>query len=493
MDTQRFNSDERVTLEVIRHAPNHIEKLARTRTERQGKRPHDRKSRDQATEDFILALSERENLPEGTIELHWSFTVPEYAPCTTPLAELQSIKIRDLSLEMQHRGRYLVVRTIAPPNRLDSIGALAVDENDDAIIVQLLHQEDESRRKATDILNEGTILLLKEPYCLAIGEGEYALRVDHLSDVVHLEQNDSRIPQRWLPTVTNVEETPPSSRVLKFKGHAAYTNGNYWSAIKRCVLKDWPETCTHILKRYSDALSLPATDEERANIKQNRAQAFQKTEQYDAVLDDLGYPNFNSSTCEKSLVLAATALYKLQRFQESCNVLERLVRDYPDSESESEANHELKRTIRRVREENTGKYTFWELLKKARDPYPPNIECASYFGPTMVKQSESRGRGLFTTQAVKAGDLLLCEKAFEIAYADESTKFISLVYNPETGVKEFCGTEATLVTKLAQKLRRNPSLAQSFTALHDGTDDAATFFYVDGGLVVDTQETKRPV
>jgi len=35
-----------------------------------------------------------------------------------------------------------------------------------------------------------------------------------------------------------------------------------------------------------------------------------------------------------------------------------------------------------------------------------------------IKISSSRGRGLFIIEAVKAGDLLLYEKAFILAFAD---------------------------------------------------------------------------
>ncbi len=45
------------------------------------------------------------------------------------------------------------------------------------------------------------------------------------------------------------------------------------------------------------------------------------------------------------------------------------------------------------------------------------VDCATYSGPVEVRESlPGRGRGLFTTRKVTAGELL-CEKAFEYASA----------------------------------------------------------------------------
>ncbi len=76
------------------------------------------------------------------------------------------------------------------------------------------------------------------------------------------------------------------------------TSGN------RCIIND--------LGRYSDALGQPATADEIAIIKRNRALAFLKTKQFDAALSDTGFPNFDPNPIEKVLFHAAEALYNLE-------------------------------------------------------------------------------------------------------------------------------------------------------------------------------------
>lgn len=79
-----------------------------------------------------------------------------------------------------------------------------------------------------DIINVNTIFLVKEPYFKLTADGKYGLRMDHLSDVVHLNNDDARIPEVWRSHSTKAEHTAES---LKIKGNAAVGKCKYWNAI----------------------------------------------------------------------------------------------------------------------------------------------------------------------------------------------------------------------------------------------------------------------
>jgi len=194
---------------------------------RKGQRPHDRKSREELYPGFMMAL-----LAGGQREqrgmMHSSFIPPAYLPCTTPLAELRRVGIRDLQLEIHHRGTYLLLRAITPPSRMTGIMVLVEDDHADVVMLQLYHQEEEDTREATDIVNVGTILLVKEPFFKVMASGEYGLRVDHPSDVIHVDKNDPRTPAAWRPRVLEIELSAES---LKLKGNSAMGEGKYWQAI----------------------------------------------------------------------------------------------------------------------------------------------------------------------------------------------------------------------------------------------------------------------
>ena len=196
---------------------------------RQGQRPRDRKSKEHTYTRFMMHLmSQGINVTNSTSMILSSFIPPSYLPCSTPMTELKPITVNYLQLETHHRGTYLLLRSITPPNRMTAIMAVMEDENGDVILLQLYQQEDERNRAAADIVKVGTILLVKEPYFKVMGDGEYGLRVDHLSDVIHLMSGDARIPKAWQPRRIKSELSAES---LKTRGNISMGKKNYWDAI----------------------------------------------------------------------------------------------------------------------------------------------------------------------------------------------------------------------------------------------------------------------
>ncbi|KAF2467791.1 uncharacterized protein BDR25DRAFT_374016 [Lindgomyces ingoldianus] len=430
---------------------------------RQGLPPRDRKSREDTSTRFMTTLMLTKGTEKGHM-IHSSFIPPAYHPCITPMADLRRIAIRDLQLETHHRGTYLLLRSITPPRRRTGIMAIMKDENRDAVMLQLFQQEDEDTRKAIEIVDVGTILLVKEPYFKVMADGEYGLRVDHLSDVIHVNRDDARIPGPWQPRLVEIEHSAES---LKTKGNIALVEGRYWDAITE----------------YTIALRQPATPNEIDIIKRNRSLAFLKVKRFDSALLDTGFPTFNPNVPEKALFRAAEALYCLERFGESCEVLELLRKNYPHN---ARAVEVLDRARARYLEQKTGSYDFKLLQAKAKKLRPPHLDHATYIGPVEVRQTESKGRGLFVTRAVKAGELLLCEKAFSYSYADEregGRSKITLLLNPETKHASL-GAEADLIKLIVHKLHRNPSVAPPFTTLYHGTYEKASTHTVDAEPIV---------
>ena len=170
-------------------------------------------------------------------------------------------------------------------------------------------------------------------------------------------------------------------------------------------------------------------------------------------------------------------------------MLELLRTNFPHN---SQASVFLDRAQSRSLEQKTGAYNFKQLQAKAKKLRPPHLDHATYVGAVEIRQTESKGCGLFVTKAVKAGDLLLCEKAFSHAHVDERTvdwdesgSKISLLINPETsqGVE---GAQADLIKLIVQKLYRNPSVAPAFIALYHGSYEGVSTSTVDAKLIVDT-------
>lgn len=194
---------------------------------RQGQRPHDRKTRDETCTNFMMFFTSG-----GITQLKGivssAFITPPYLPCSTPITELKPVAIKDLQLETHHRGTYLLLRSITSPHRITAIMAVMEDENGDAVLLQLYQQDDESNRSATDIVNVDTVLLVKEPYFKVMGDGEYGIRVDHLSDIIRLKRNDPRMPTKWQPQLIEIQFSAES---LKTKGNRSMGKKKYWAAV----------------------------------------------------------------------------------------------------------------------------------------------------------------------------------------------------------------------------------------------------------------------
>jgi hypothetical protein len=119
------------------------------------------------------------------------------------------------------------------------------------------------------------------------------------------------------------------------------------------------------------------------------------------------------------------------------------------------------------------------------------LDHATFIGPIVVKISPDHGRGLFTTKAVKAGKLLLCEKAFAHCYvgdpeeeASGGSSKTSLLVNTHTN-RMTIGSQSDLITLIVQKLLRNPSLLPEFVGLYHGSYEHDGVTEVDGKPVID--------
>ncbi|KAF1808573.1 hypothetical protein P152DRAFT_468937 [Eremomyces bilateralis CBS 781.70] len=356
-------------------------------------------------------------------------------------------KPKDGQLETHHRGMYLLLRSLTPPQRMTGVQVLMEDEEDDVMLLQLYLQEDETIRPAIDVVTVGTILLVKEPYFKVTANGQCGPRVDHLSDIIHIQRDDTRVPYAWRLQLIDLNQ---SAETLKLEGNSAMAAKEY----------------RDVITEYTYALRQTTTENEIEIIKRNRSLAFLRTKQFDAALADTGFPNFGPNPAEKALFRASEALYFLKRFADCWDVLELLCKPFqaPASGGGSESS-------------------------------PAALGSRYIHRPVEVKQTGSKGRGLVTTKAVKAGDLLLCEKAFshahvsdEIGSAGGNAK-ISLLINTENN-KVLLGGQAGLITIIAQKLYNNPSVASAFNSLYHGSYKGVSASAVDGEPIVPYRENR---
>ncbi|KAJ8129663.1 hypothetical protein O1611_g3966 [Lasiodiplodia mahajangana] len=402
----------------------------------------------------------------GNYQIQTSQMPHAYPPSVRLIDDLISIPISQMELQKYHRGKKAVLRVITPQDTLNAIMAVVEDEEGTAVLLQLYHQQSLTATNPEDMLRQNMVLVIKEPFFKAAGDGSYSIRADHVSDVVWLHDTDPRIPSKWKSQGSETE----TSTALRGQGNMAVKS------------KQWAKA----ENLYSHAVRVAKTPEEKELAYLNRSFVHLQLQRPEKALEDALNATKGGRLAEKGLFREARALYELGRFTESVEKWRMLTQSYPQN---TDARKELKRCEERVKEAETGAYDFAAMYKQAKAT-PPIIDCATYKGPVAVREVHGcGGSGLFTTKPVKAGDLLLCEKAFAYCYADKDDPIgrrnMRILLQLDTKrVKR--GGQAHLLTDIVQKLYHSPQASEGFRALYHGDYPAVTVTETDGKPVVDT-------
>lgn len=236
---------------------------------------------------------------------------------------------------------------------------------------------------------------------------------------------------------------------------------------------------------YTKALDCSTTDERRT-LFLNRSQAHFKAGHFDEAICDVERAPQGNTLADKAALRSAQALYSLERYWESYSVLHDFCWKSPTN---TYAREQVERAARRLVEEEMGEYDFSKMSKEAVTLLPPHLDYATYSSPVTIGITGSKRRGLFTTRDVKAGDLLLCEKAFAHSFIDidniDRQKDDLLIHlNAETDCT-IMPVESELLRLVVHKVCHNPALLPIITDLEDGCFPRVSTSTVDDEPVVD--------
>ena len=109
----------------------------------------------------------------------------------------------------------------------------------------------------------------------------------------------------------------------------------------------------------------------------------------------------------KALFRAASAAYNLDDYEDSKSILGQLCEITPNDSAAAALGKKIRF---RLREQALGTYQFDQLRRSADSS--GNVDAASFLLKTEARPVPVDGVGLFATQDFKAGDIILCEKAF---------------------------------------------------------------------------------
>jgi tetratricopeptide (TPR) repeat protein len=383
-----------------------------------------------------------------------------YPPCTLELEELESMAFTDLKMETHHRGKKLAIKRASPVVGL-AVRSWCMVQDEEGRETERLEFGLHKLRHAEEVLELTKMFIIKEPYFTMTDDGEATIRIDHPSDLVSITDE---IVDTDFKDVAAAEKAATKCK----------NQGN--TALKE---QDLPEAYA----RYSEGLKI-ATANSISNlardIARNRAYVSLLLGQLeDAKASLIREGDQRSKDLDsKAYFRAGSAAYLLGQYQLAKKLFEEQQKLTPD---DKDARTYLKRIAVRLQEQESGSHNFTKMrvnLSKARS----RVDAATFTGNTQVKDSKNKGRGLFATRSIAAGELIMCEKAFCVVWGHEREAMTAMTYDLRDD--RIRVSPIGLSRAIVQKLISNPSQIPALMDLYgdwegsDSNDDTVDVFRI---------------
>lgn len=401
-----------------------------------------------------------------------------YSPCNLSLQELQPMKLAQLQLDTHHRGHRLILKRVGPVVTLAArTWTMVQDQDGEGEDTERLEVTLHNSRQGEEVLDSASLFIIKEPYFTLTDQGEATLRIDHPSDLIVCKD----VPNDSLKSASDADKATAAEKLAT----ACKNEGN--AALKQ---KDSP--LAHA--KYTEGLKIARQDgvlglnpDLARDLRRNRAHVNLLLNQLDEVISDakaslIGTKDERSKELDsKAYSRAGSAAYTLGEFHEAKTYFEEQQKLAPQDKN---ANINLRRVEMRLREQKTGAYN-WKKIKAGLSGSRPQVDVASFISNSKIRDSQGRGRGLFATCDVPAGEIVMCEKAFCVAWGFESEALIAMTYDLRDD--RIRVSPVGLSKSAVQKLIGNPSQIEKLMGLYgDYQGDGKNVFGTVDGPIVDT-------
>ncbi|KAK4493981.1 hypothetical protein PRZ48_015167 [Zasmidium cellare] len=370
----------------------------------------------------------------------------------------QRNEVQDRQREPKH-AKSLVSQATAAALLADMANATGGQENNERMPAMEVGRNEK-------VLEFSRKMVIKEPYFTLSDSAEPTLRVDHPSDL-GIEPFD-----------VGRDKGVECAEKYKTKGNIALRQG------------DLADAYSCYTQGLGIALKSVGNDGEThglaSDIHRNRSHVNLLLGRFDEALAD-ALSSVTQKTSDKARALdakayfrAGCAAYRLEDWHKAKKYFSFQQQLAPD---DRDAKVHQRKTEIRLREQAGAGYRF-EKLKTSLSRSHPRVDAATYTGSTAIAKTTSHGQGLFATNDIAKGDIVLCEKAFCIVWAHEEAAWTTMTLDArDERIRAF---PAGLAKALVQKLRNNSSQVEKVQALfsdHKGLDQLVMS---DGEPVIDT-------
>lgn len=413
-----------------------------------------------------------------------------YPPCTVPMQDLEPIKLADLKMDTHHRGKKLTVKRVSlvVTHAARSWTVVQDEETEDTERLEMcLHKY----RYGKEVLEEatlhkqrfgeeeetGSLFVIKEPYFTLNDKGVPTLRIDHPSDLV---VTDEVVPK----AVTDGERATAAAAAAEKLARDCKDDGN--AALKKQNLASAYASYTEGIKIASQPSVAEIAPDLARDISRNRALVNILLNQLEEAKSDAkasltGRQDDSGKELDgKAYSRAGTAAYNQENYEEAKSLFEEALKLVPDDKI---ATANLKRIALRLSEQEKGDYNI-KKIKAGLSRSRPAADAATFTGSTEVKDSPGRGFGLFATRDIPAGEIIMAEKAFCVAWGHEDLALSAMTHDIRDD--RIRASPAGLTRSMVQKLLNNPSTIEDiFSLCGDYRGEGADVLSTEDGPVVD--------
>jgi len=209
---------------------------------------------------------------------------------------------------------------------------------------------------------------------------------------------------------------------------------------------------------YSEALEKDPEQNLHATILSNRAACFLNLKDYEAALKDCEAVLKIEQSHVKGNFRKAMSLAGLGNLKEARDLLGILITKGSENPNDLQTWQDAQEKINGRMKQREGSYDMMTL------PFEPlqQDDVENYCGPIKIARAGKKGRGLFLTRDVKAGELLLAEKALIVKFEKPNHDVRTLHYE-KSQMDDTAQSE--LSAELLSLISRNPSLNEKVSLL----------------------------
>lgn len=309
----------------------------------------------------------------------------------------------------------------------------------------------------------GSILAIREPNLkVPMMGGNGIIRVETPSDVHFLSNSD--------PLVANVRWNRPAP-VSPFSKNCDFkVEGNKYFVKQEYRVAE---------SLYSRGLREQLSADQRLLLYLNRSAAHLQLSNYASARRDVACvlqlieesdrpdSETNMKLKEKALFRLANSQYGQRKFPLAKSTFITLLQTFPTSQ---QAKDGIAKCEAREKEAATGEFDFVGMYKAGKKGGAVRLDVADYQGPMKVEEIATRGggRGIVATRQIKAGEVMLVERAFDVSFVQDLDEkcLVTSIDILRRDVK--FNTGISHVAGIVSKLIDDPSLIPIIDSLYAG-------------------------